>query len=171
MLQFMESGMDFSFADEESFYIEKCGIYERQLRNNGISSVECIVLHHKKICFIEAKSSAPSPDGEKGMPRFDEFLDEIRMKMEHSVQLCCAILHGVQPMDKAEKYKIGSELRKSMNGEPHIRFLLIVRKHKREWCMLLQEALRNKMTATVHLWKADVVVLNEEKAKEYKLIQ
>ena len=79
MITFTESGMNFSYEEQNTFYIEKSELYETNLRNHKVSSVECITVrtqrNYHKVLFIEAKTSAPNPNGPKGIGRIEEFVD------------------------------------------------------------------------------------------------
>ena len=44
MITFTESGMNFSYEEKNTFYIEKSELYETRLRNHQLSSVECITV-------------------------------------------------------------------------------------------------------------------------------
>ena len=63
MRDYIESGMDFSplFENDNSFYIEKSHFLHKL--GDGIKSVEFVsLMPGKRLYFIEAKSSAPSPE-------------------------------------------------------------------------------------------------------------
>lgn len=52
----------------------------------------------------------------------------------------------------------------------HIKFVLIIHGHKKEWLSPLREALMKNMGIHLKIWKSTVVVLNDEMAKRRKLI-
>ena len=56
MVTFEESGMTFSFDENDIFYIEKS---ERFNKIEGAKPCECVVQHNGKVCLIEAKISSP----------------------------------------------------------------------------------------------------------------
>ena len=161
MVDFYESGMHFSFADERVFHIETCSAYVEQLRMRGICSVECVALRGKEqVLFIEAKSSAPSPNG--AGTNFQDFMQQIYDKSLHSLQLCYSILAGIYD---GQQSAIGSLLAERLQHQPKVLFLVIVRQHEVSWCPPLQDALRREMRHILRLWKADVMVINERMAR------
>ena len=168
MAEFEESGMVFSFADENLFHIEDCDAYQQTLKSKGIRSVECVALGPaKQVFFIEAKTSAPAPNGERGQERFEEFLAEIRSKNLHSLLFTYAVLHRLQEI---HEQPIGQTLQGVLQHAPKIVFLLIVRTHQMEWCIPLRDALHKKMADILSLWNAELLVVNEEFAKRNGLI-
>lgn len=174
MISFRESGMEFVFAEACSFYIEKSRLYDKKLNAKGISAVECITVRGKNmtrpVLFIEAKSSAPNPDGVKGNGRFKEFIEEVSHKFIHSISICYAILHQIQSLSQDE-YPMGKILQDCLMKKPHIVFVLIIKKHKAEWCGQVQDSLNSHLRKLHVIWNTQVFVLNEELAREKKLIQ
>ena len=93
MIDFVESEMHFRFQDDKSFHIEKSHIYDSRLKGNGVSSVECITLLRNKVVFIEAKSSAPNPDGSN--EKFADYIHRIVKKFSDSLSLCESMHSGL----------------------------------------------------------------------------
>lgn len=96
-----ESGMQFGeYQEDEVFQIETSEQYTKKLRQNKIKSCEFILQREDKLYFFEAKSSCPRqivediPDDDKEAKkkRYNEFVEEIVLKMRHSLSLYGNIL-------------------------------------------------------------------------------
>lgn len=96
-----ESGLRFGeYPEDQVFQIEACEQYTRSLRPNGIKTCEFILRRGKKLYFFEAKSSCPRqvvrsiPENKKEEKKkaYDEFINEIVLKMRHSLSLYGNIL-------------------------------------------------------------------------------
>ena len=61
--------------------------------------------------FIEAKTSAPNPNGLKVRRRFEEFVEELYVKFRHSLEMYYAILHDVHGIDDSISHNMGTVLR------------------------------------------------------------
>lgn len=175
MITFTESGMNFSYEEQNTFYIEKSELYETNLRNHKVSSVECITVrtqrNYHKVLFIEAKTSAPNPNGPKGIGRFEEFVEELCVKFIHSLAMCYAILHDIHGIEDSASHNMGEVLRSCLETQPQILYVVIIQKHEPSWCNGLQEALHKALTSMRSIWKIQIVVINEEIARSVQLIQ
>lgn len=175
MITFTESEMKFSYEEQDTFYLEKSELYETRLRNHQVSSVECITVRvqhdRRKVLFIEAKTSAPNPNGPKGIGRFEEFVEELCVKFRHSLAMCYAILHDVHGMEDSTLHNMGAVLRSCLETQPQILYVVIIQKHEPSWCNGLQEALHKALTSMRSIWKIQIVVINEEIARSVQLIQ
>ena len=168
MIQITESNMNFGdFEEDKVFQIENSKLYKNV--GNGIKVVEFILLSKEnELSFIEAKSSSPRPT-ENSSIRFTEFINEISEKFIHSFNLYySAILRRVTDDEGAE---INSRFKKLDNGEIKFKFILVIKGHKVEWLMPLSDALKKNLAYHNTIWKSQVVVLNDEQAKEYRLIK
>ena len=96
-----ESGMEFGEYDENQvFWIEASEQYTKRLRQNGIKSCEFILRRGNNLYFIEAKSSCPrqilagipSDEKEKKKKAYDKYINDIVLKMRHSLSLYGNIL-------------------------------------------------------------------------------
>lgn len=165
MISFIESNMTFSFPETNLYRIEKDKIANKA---KGFSVCECVVLTGgKKISFIEAKSSAPNPDGEKGKERFTEFLEEITQKFKDSLSIYHAVLSRHNGEGMPTKFK------KIALKDADFKLYLIILGHKDEWLVRLNDSLKSQMKGVLHLWNIrdiNVKVLNEKLAKERGLI-
>ncbi len=175
MITFTESEMKFSYEEQDTFYLEKSELYETRLRNHQVSSVECITVRvqhdRRKVLFIEAKTSAPNPNGPKGIGRFEEFVEELCVKFRHSLAMCYAILHDVHGMEDSTLHNMGAVLRSCLETQPQILYVVIIQKHEPSWCNGLQEALHKALTSMRSIWKIQIAVINEEIARSVQLIQ
>ncbi len=119
------------------------------------------------IWVVEAKSSTPRP---KTQPRHDEFIEEIRQKLTNRLTLtiaACLGRHEDMSEDLPEPFR---ELDLSLTG---FRLILVVADHPEEWCVPIQDALRQALKTTVKTWAIDpvaVAVINAEMAEERGLI-
>lgn len=166
MVQINESNMIFGdFEEENVFQIEKSKIHKNI--GNGIKVVEFILVNNKKeLSFIEAKSSSPRPV-QGNVVRFNEFIDEISDKFIHSFNLYySAILKRNRNYEELNENFINLD-----NSNIEFKFILVIKGHKIQWLMPLSDALKDKLAYHSTIWKSKVVVLNDEMAKEYKLIK
>lgn len=163
-MQIIESGMIFgNYSPDRIFKIENS--YLHKCAGSGIRSVEFILLKGtKKVFFIEAKSSSPKSD--TSLEKYQEFLDEIANKFIHSFEILCAWYLG-RMNDNGE---IGTKLKTVSTIEADFIFVLVIRGHKKEWLLPLQEELNQKLHYHNSIWKSRVIVLNDEMAKKYNLI-
>mgnify|MGYP005840200619 CR=1 FL=1 len=164
MIDFVESEMRFQFCEDKSFYIEKSHVYDKRLKGNGVSSVECITLFRNKVVFIEAKSSAPNP--ETSNERFADFIHHVVKKFKDSLSLCESMHSGLWP-DRG----MGKELAQTLYSNPEIQFILIIRNHKEKWSVQMQDALRKEMNSLLKIWKAELLVINGEQALKLNLVR
>lgn len=174
-LDFVESGMHFRYEKNRTYLIEKTTLYNT-LRNKRIKTVECVVIKEKYLFFIEAKTTAPNPQGEKGLERFNAFIEEIFSKFIHSLQLCYATAANIQTEDTGDPYKQSKEFLAGLHNGPCIRFLLIIKNSRPEWNSQIQDMLQMKLnsqqlnTICNTIWKSTIIVMNETQAKARKLI-
>lgn len=164
-MEFIESFMKFSFADDDVFRIEKdelvCGC-------SGLKACECVVLISPRIAFIEAKPSTPNPNSGE---RFNEFIDDIKQKSTDSLNLFEGIKTG--HLGEEALMRLPLNLR---NAEIHTNdylIYLIVHGHRLDWLSGLQDALREALRDVIKEWNlrdSNVKALNEEIAKELHLI-
>ncbi len=96
-----ESGMWFAkYSEDEVFEIEKSPQYTKSLRQKGVKICEFVLRRGNKIYFMEAKSSCPrqivwdnpKEDREQRKRKYEEYIEEIVLKMRHSLSLYGNIL-------------------------------------------------------------------------------
>lgn len=155
------------FEEDKVFQIENSKLHKNV--GNGIKVVEFILLSKEnELSFIEAKSSSPRPTEDNSI-RFTEFINEISEKFIHSFNLYySAILRRVTDDEGAE---INSRFKELDNRKIKFKFILVIKGHKVEWLMPLSDALKKNLAYHNTIWKSQVVVLNDEQAKEYRLIK
>lgn len=163
-MQILESGMKFGdYKQERVFKIENSFLH----RQAGLSvkSVEFVLLNGKdKFFFIEAKSSSPKKGTNN--QRYQEFLAEITEKFIHSFDMLCAwYLKRVE-----DEGQIGEEFKNVTFSNAKFVFVLAIHGHKDSWLLPLQEELKLKLRYHTSIWKSQVVVMNEDIAKKYRLI-
>lgn len=70
----------------------------------------------------------------------------------------------MNPSDYTSKKWIG-------RWEDRYAYFLIIKNYQKEWCNSVQEALQKRLHALLKIWKAEVLVLNEEQARIFHLCQ
>ena len=159
MREIEESGMKFLVDESKLFYIEKSSLY-RRLNGKSVSSVEFVELLPKgRIVFVEAKPDAPKDAS--------EFSSKIRKKVSHSLQMCFSMLHEIVD-DSPEEMPIA--MREALQNQPRFRTIVVVKDLAVEHCVILQYYLNIKFEALCHIWKMDILVFNEERARKRKMI-
>ena len=159
-----ESGMQFGPFDERYiFQIEKSQLYKSLGEN--IKAVEFVLCQQmNKICFIEAKSSAPQPHNNKD---FDKFILELYDKFVHSIELFFSTIlkrkkdiYGEMPscFHEAEYARIA------------IKLILVINGHEIGWLSPISDALKRKLKRQIKTWDLTVTVLNHDLAYENQLI-
>lgn len=167
-----ESEMNFGKFDEENlFHIEDSKIYKDL--GSGIKTVEFILKWKKnEILFLEAKTTCPNSanknESMEKTQKFEEYYSEITEKFIDSLQMYLAAVMG-RYQDLAE---IGAELRSvdSMK-EIRLKFILVVKNAKDiTWLAGPLAELKARLLQVRKIWGVEVAVLNEELAKENKLM-
>lgn len=164
-MEFIESFMKFSFADDDVFRIEED---ELAGGNSGHKACECVVLISPWIAFIEAKASTPNPNSSE---RFNEFIDDIKQKFKDSLNLFEGIKKG--HLGEEALMRLPVNLRNAEVPTNDYLIYLIVYGHRLDWLSGLQDALREALRDVVKEWNlrdSNVKALNEEIAKELHLI-
>lgn len=157
-----ESGMTFGdYPTETVFYIEQSDFYRHI--GSGVLTVEFILKKPQQLLFVEAKSSSPIPGNEMD---FHDFIDEISNKFIHSLEMFAAQLIKIRDEDR--------ELPKMMKevdyGEYEFVLMLVIKGHKREWLPPIANGLCRRLIPQKHIWKCNILVLNDEMARERKII-
>ncbi|MDO4510956.1 MAG: hypothetical protein Q4B68_03950 [Bacteroidales bacterium] len=164
-MEFYESFMKFSFADDDIFRIEDD---ELAKATKGIKACECVVLISENVALVEAKSSAPRIDNEE---KFNHFISDIRQKFAHSLRLFNDIKnkeHG-----EAAFLRLPINLQLAQLPTDTYKIYLIVHGHKWDWLLGLIDALRVALKEEVKKWNlrdSNIKVFNEESALENHLI-
>lgn len=163
-MQISESGMVFgNYNPAKVFKIENSQMHKHV--GSCVKSVEFILLKGEHgFWFIEAKSS--SPKSETSWERYQEFIGEITEKFIHSFNMFCAWRLG----RLGDNGEIGADLAAVPCETADFVFILVIRGHKKEWLLPLQEELKQKLQYHNSIWKSKVIVMNDKIAREYHLI-
>jgi hypothetical protein len=165
----LESDMQFGPFEEEFFIhweetslSKKCG--------EGFKCVEyiCLVEDGKSYQFIEARKTAPNPDGSKGQERFDEYIDEIKAKFADSTELLFAHLLSFHSDTAGE---IPPAFALDMGKEYKIKYVFVVKESQKKHLAPIKTKLTRMLMRQRKLWKAEIVVFNAAMAATYGLIQ
>lgn len=164
-MEFVESYMKFGFDDEYFYRIEKSSVLSN---TEYVKPCEFIILQDSKLCFIEAKSSAPKPATKEN---FDKFIGEIVQKFEDSI-----LLYNAVKM-KRHGEEVSSEIPlnlNTVNEDIRYRLYLVIHGHKREWMSPIQDELRNRLRHILNAWNIkdiDVQAINHDDACSKGLIK
>ncbi|MCF0186363.1 MAG: hypothetical protein HUJ98_07750 [Bacteroidaceae bacterium] len=164
-MEFIESFMKFSFADEDVFCIEKDSLV---VETDGIKACECVVLISPNVALIEAKASTPNPRNEE---QYKAFLDDIRQKFADSLRLFNDMKGG--KYGKGTKLRIPGNLLASKTAPSDYCIYVIVHGHQLDWLGGLQDSLREVLRDVVNEWNmrdSNVKAFNEEMALANNLI-
>jgi hypothetical protein len=158
-----ESGMD--FIAHNTFHIERSPLYTDKLLSNGIKTVEFIRADGNKLIFVEAKKTFPKPDdgpNAEERVRFANALKEVCEKFVHSLNLYSSVKIGVSETQLPEDFLLLDKVT--------LKFVLVVKNHKPEWCRKIQTALVNALPSYLRMiWKPTVCVINHDTAINQKL--
>lgn len=167
-----ESEMNFGKFDEtDLFHIEDSKIYKDL--GSGIKTVEFILKYDENsIIFLEAKKSCPNAanryESEEKEQKFEEYYSSIKEKFITSLQIYLAAI-----LDKyQDASEVGDGLR-SVNSlkEIQLKFILVVKSaNDVKWLAGPKAELEARLLQIKKIWGVKVVVLNEELAREYKLV-
>jgi hypothetical protein len=151
------SGMD--FIVDNAFPMEESQAYKSIC---DVKSVEFVRIKQDNLLFIEAKTSIANP---KNSPEpFREEIEKICDKYIHSLNLLSAI-----------KIRIFDDILPDVfetNSKILIKFILVVRNHEPEWCIPIKDAIKLSLPKYLKkIWTPDVLVINQDTAKKYKLIK
>lgn len=171
-MEFFESGMNFSFPDENAFHIELCPTYKSMY--SGTKVCECIVKHpiKNKLYFIEAKSSFPNPSKNNGLS-FNENVNKIIQKFIDSLTLYFGILLN-RPFKIQTPLPNNLSLSYFTSLQYSITPILIISDFEESWLPPVKDALNNslrKQSFIKYIVVEDILVLNMKMAEELKFVQ
>jgi len=167
-MEYIESGMDFSplFIHDNSIYIEK-SMFRKKL-DVGVKTVEFISLQSKhKLCFIEAKTSAPNPNNPDNKDNVNNYYQDILEKIQHSLDL---FVSKEVCINEDSENEFPAQLANVKIAEQKIIFILVIKNHKKEWCSDVLDFLHRRLIALKKIWKTDIAVLNSDVARKKKII-
>ncbi|MDD3322189.1 MAG: hypothetical protein PHS59_12180 [Paludibacter sp.] len=176
MITIPESGMNFGPFDENDVcQIEKSMLYG-DIKDN-VQMAEFILKQNKKLIFIEAKSSSPrqlqipveinKANKIETVEYPSPYIVEIYNKLNNALNLLlsanlkCTIDENKEILDFVDLIDFNSY---------KIKFYLVINGHKKEWLSDVQDALQKQLLPQMKIWNIDVKVINDEIAKQYKLI-
>lgn len=81
--------------------------------------------------------------------------------------MCFSMLHEIVD-DSPEEMPIA--MREALQNQPRFRAIVVVKDLAVEHCVILQNYLNIKLEALRHIWKMDILVFNEERARKRKMI-
>ncbi len=162
----VESNMEFGpFEENAVIYWENSKLVTSF--GKGLKCVEFICLKDNAFRLIEAKASAPNPNGIKGQQGFDEYIADISDKFAHTIELFFAS-YIKRYADKNGEIPV-TFLNQNVNSVK-ISAILVVKNADEKWLRGIQDALSAVLNLQRKIWGFDVAVLNEDKARAYKLI-
>ena len=167
MKTIVESGISFGlFEDDKVFHIEKSDLYRRMNKGSvsGVKSAEFVCsIEKNRIFLVEAKPSSPHIDNnEKLYP----WIDDIANKFIHSLSLYSAVCLG---MHGDKKNEIPKGLLKMHNSFITLNCILVIKGHKEEWCLKIQDLLRDRMKLHRKIWNFEVIAINEHRVVKLHL--
>jgi hypothetical protein len=163
-----ESGMEFGpYPEDDFFNIETSETYKKVGEN--IKIAEFLLIRDRikpKVWIVEAKSSSPQPQNKQD---FDEFIEEIRDKLNNALSLGIATcLHR-----HATYTELPSSFQKIDLKKAEFYLILVIKGHQEQWLPPLKDALNKALIPTVKKWNlppTSVIVLNDDMARSQKLI-
>lgn len=165
MITISESNMNFGpFEEDCVFYIEKSHLYQNICY--GVQMAEFILKKDKNLIFIEAKSSSPKQlKKDDGSPC--DFIVEVSDKLTNALELFISANLKIANDSKEEANNL---IDFNSISEYSIKFRLVINGHKKEWLTNIQDALEKNLKSYSKIWNIEVKVLNDETARQYKLI-
>ncbi len=173
-----ESGMEFGEYDESQvFRIETSEQYTKSLRQNGIKSCEFILRRGNKLYFFEAKSSCPRqivadiPPNEREAKKkaYDEFIEEIVLKMRHSLTLYGNIL-----LERYSQEGVPDIMRNPSLADSKIHLILVINPQNGTWEPEpeLRDDLQRHLNDELKIWKINsLLVISAQTAREKHFIK
>lgn len=152
--------MDFIVSDNDKYILlENTKLYNKM---NNIKIVEFLVKNNRKLIFIEAKNSAPC------LLKDSDFIKDITSKFVDSFNLLISVFNERLSDDFFEYCDI---LDQEYLKNCKIIFYLVIYGHKKEWLRPVNDALDFSLISLRKIWNVEVSVINEESAKQLKLIE
>lgn len=160
-----ESEMNFGPFDENDVcYIEKSKLYQKLGENVKIA--EFIFKKRNSIVFVEAKKTAPNPNGESP-ENFPDYISKISQKLNNTFNLFLSAKLNIAE-DIKEEVKNFISLDEISSRK--ISFRLVIKDAEKGNLRPIQDALQKELLAQSKIWKIEVKVINEEIAKKYNLV-
>ena len=172
-----ESGMRFGEYDENQvFRIETSEPYTKSLRPKGIKSCEFILRRRNKLYFFEAKSSCPRqimenipPDEREAKEKaYDKFIEEIVLKMRHSLSLYGNIL-----LKRYSQEGVPDAMSNPNLADNRIYLILVINPKSGTWEPEpeLRDDLQRHLSDEMKIWKIQsLLVISAQTAREKHFI-
>ena len=165
-----ESGVLFVFPDEKVFHIEASGLYTG-IADKGVCTVEMICLENvDTLNLIEAKTTCPNAENvmenvEK-QRKYNEYFNQLETKYGHSLQMLSTVLLKRYTMTEKD---LNDVVTMASLKDIKINLILVIKKAELLWLHSVKAELERRLLPIRKIWKADVIVLNEELAIQKKL--
>lgn len=164
-MEIVDSGMTFGpFDDTLIYYIEKSTLY-KSLQNHSLKTVEFVLIRNtNKLCFIEAKSSAP---GEK--ESLKEYVNNITKKFTDSFNITTSLL-----LNRHHDATISSNFISLSLSNEVFQFILVIRECKKDSLPAIKDILYKKLKPFLKAWNIDepaIFVWNKEMAQKFNTVQ
>ena len=167
MTTIIESGMPFDFADQTGFRLEDSDTHKAVQPGVKIADFLYLCKNDTVVWCVEAKSSSPHPNTQ---PDFEEFISDVKNQLLNAFSLYFAM--------RLDRHATAGELPPTFKipelARVGIQFVLIIAGHPQDWLPPLKEALYKELYPTIRTWNLGsnpVIVLNDELAREYRLIR
>ena len=172
-----ESGLRFGeYHENQVFQIETSEQYTKSLRQNGIKTCEFILRRGKKLYFFEAKQSCPrqvvgnipADEKEKRTEAYNNFIEEIVLKMRHSLALYGNILLKQYSQDKVPEKLVNPDL-----SNTQISLVLVINPQEGDWEPEpeLRDDLQLHLKDEMKIWKIQsLFVITPQQARKKQFI-
>lgn len=153
-----ESDMIFGpFREDEIIRIEKTKLYKKKQQN--IKIVEFIYKKQNNIIFLEAKQSSPQS--------INDYVSDIIDKFSNALDMFISANLGILE-DRNDELTSLINIDDVKNYQ--ITFYLVIKYCKDEWLKDIADAILKKLIAKRNIYKLNIFVLNEDKAKNVGLV-
>jgi hypothetical protein len=150
-----ESGMSFIANTDDTYYIEKSEAYSNI--GKGIKTVEFIrKMNDTRLWFIEAKQCFPDAHDKS---KQGECIKAICDKFLHSLNLYCTVKLSVVP-----------DILPTEFTESNILFVLVIKEQDIDRCKTVKRVLQSKLLPYLRIWNTDILVINDDIAKEHRIV-
>jgi hypothetical protein len=147
--------MNFIANTDDTYHIEKSSAYSGV--GNGVKTVEFVRrMKDDRLWLVEAKAVFPDEDDKS---KRGEWIKAVCDKFLHSLNLYCAV-----------KLNVVTDTLPSAFDDNNVLFVLVIREQPLDKCEKVQEVLRDRLLPYLRIWKTNILVINYDKAKEYRLV-
>ncbi len=171
MVTIRESGMSFGpFESEDCLQLEASPLYARIQQGTKMAefALRRVNSEADELWIIEAKQSVPNVDPNPG--NFNDFIEEIRDKLINGLHVVFAIwLKRHSTADTG----VSAVFQAMGINQPAVRCILVIRGVPNDKLPPIQDAIQKSMRVTCRtlgLSPADVLAINDEKARTWRLI-